>query len=103
MKRFMLTGLCLLALMYFSVSAGMKMADNGIDGMRGNIGEKWQTATVSEASARNVPSGDSSHNLIAKQQILEKMNAFNLFSYMGKKLSDGITAISNTMIHAVFK
>jgi hypothetical protein len=66
----------------------MKIAQNGIEDMKG-------------AHTSIVDNEGLSHNLTAKRQKLEHINTFNLFSFMGTELSDGITAISRQMIHLV--
>lgn len=92
----MLKIFCILALMFISVLAGMQIANNGLHQMKGDHPPDMHTSSV-------VETGSTSHDILAKQQKLEKMNAFNLFSSMGKKLSTGISNSSEKIIKSIAK
>lgn len=93
MKMFLLKSFCLLALMFISVLAGIQIADEGIHHMKG---KSYSDLSIEE----NDP---SSHDLQVKQQRLNQMNEFNLFSFMGKKMSEGISNASAKIIKSIAK
>jgi hypothetical protein len=109
MKWFMVKSFFLAALMFLSVLFGMQVANDGIHRMKGyddpglrsaftlqeNEGGKFQGSIL----GRDV----SSHDLAKKKQELEKMKAFNLFSSVGKKLADGVSAATDGTIEFILK
>lgn len=102
MRMFMLKSFCIVALMFISVLAGMQMAHEGIHEIKGN-NDSNLTIKAPNVNTSLLGNDSSSHDIIAKQQKLEKMNAFNLFSSMGKKLSDGISNSSEKIIRSIAK
>lgn len=104
MKIFMLKSLCLAALLLITALAGMQLANNGIHKMKGYDDPNFQTAvsldgTDKEVRASFLGNEISSHDIEAKRKRLEEINAYNFFSSMGKKLSEGITGVSERIIH----
>ena len=100
MKVFMLKCSILVAFMFISVLAGMQMANDGIHKMKGYSNTSFQNA-VSIDQQDNQAVG--SHDLLAKKKKLEEINTFNLFSSMGRKMSEGITQASEKTIQKILK
>jgi hypothetical protein len=91
--------------MFLLSIAGMKVADNGMNEMKGNNHSTLPTnISFQNKDWQNLIGDDHlSHNIKAKEQKLEKINSFNLFSWMGKELAEGITSVSRNMIKLVIK
>jgi hypothetical protein len=102
---FIFKSFCLLTIMFLFTLAGMQLANNGMNNLKGinhskrqsNISLKMQDLNTS------IENGHFSHNIASKQHKLEKMNSFNFFSYMGQELSDGISHASRNLIRIVAK
>jgi hypothetical protein len=105
MKMFMFKSFCIAALMFISVLAGMQMANNGIHKMKGYSDPNFQGAvTINKEEGLNasVLGQDlTSHDIEAKKKKLEEMSAYNFFSSMGKKLSDGVTKASEKVVQKI--
>jgi hypothetical protein len=102
-KMFMLKSLCLAALMLISVLAGMQLANDGIHKMKGYDDPNFQNAvslngTDNDLQATFLGNDISSHDLEAKKKKLEEISAYNFFSSMGKKMSEGISEASEKII-----
>lgn len=101
MKLFMLKSLIVVSLMFISVLAGMQIANESMTQMRGKE-QSQSLPAANENSGMASSDGDiTSHNLKAKKQKLEEMNALNLFSAMGKKMADGVSKTSESIIHSI--
>jgi len=108
MKMFMLKSFCLAVLLLISVLTGMQMASNGIQKMKGYDDPNLETAVKfhengDHISASLLGNEISSHDIAAKKKKLEEISAFNLFSSMGRKMSDGITGASEKLIDLIVK
>lgn len=104
MKIFMLKSFCIAALMFISVLAGMQMAGNGIHKMKGYNDSGFENAVaINEKNTTILGHDISSHDLAGKKQRLEEISSFNVFSMMGKKLSDGISNASEKLIETITK
>ncbi|PLS01209.1 DUF3679 domain-containing protein [Neobacillus cucumis] len=106
MKIFMLKSLCLTALLLIAVLTGMQLANNGIQKMKGYDDPNLETAVSfhekgSQVRATILGNDISSHDIAAKKKKLEEISAFNFFSSMGKKMSDGISGASEKLIHLI--
>jgi len=102
MKMFMLKSLCLAALLLIAVLTGMQLANNGIQKMKGYEDPNLETAvSFHEKGASFLGNEISSHDIAAKKKKLEEISAFNFFSSMGRKMSDGITGASEKLIHLI--
>ncbi|MCM3114890.1 YqxA family protein [Neobacillus sp. MER 74] len=106
MKMFMLKSLCLAALMLISVLVGMQLANDGIHKMKGYDDPNFQNAVRLNGADNNFQAtflGNeiSSHDLEAKQKKLEQISAYNFFSSMGKKMSEGISGVSEKLVHLI--
>jgi hypothetical protein len=102
---FIFKSFCLLTIMFLFTFVGMKLAYNGMNGMKGISHSKLQSNISLKMQDLNtsIENDHFSHNIAAKQQKLEKMNSFNFFSYMGKELSDGISHTSRNIIRIIAK
>jgi hypothetical protein len=106
MKIFMLKSVMIAALMFISVLAGIQLASNGIHKIKGYSDPDFKSAiSLTDQNNKLKPSllesGISSHDLKAKKDRLEKMNSFNLFSSVGKRMSDGISKTSEKIINSI--
>ncbi len=106
MRMYMLKSVIIAALMLISVLTGMQLANNGIHKMKGYDDANFQNAVSIEESGNNISASIlgndiSSHDIAAKKKRLEEISAFNFFSSMGKKLSDGITGASDKLIQLI--
>ena len=106
MKIFMLKSLCLAALMLISVLVGMQLANDGIHKMKGYDDPNLQKAvslneTDNDLQATFLGNDISSHDLEAKRKKLEEISAYNFFSQMGKKMSEGISGASEKLVQLI--
>ncbi|MBT2656731.1 DUF3679 domain-containing protein [Bacillus sp. ISL-18] len=106
MKMFMVKSFCLAALLFIAVLTGMQLANNGIQKMKGYGDPNLETAVSIHEKDHNVRASFlgkdiSSHDIAAKKKKLEEISAFNLFSSMGRKMSDGITGASEKLVHFI--
>lgn len=107
MKWFMWKAFFLASLMFLAVLFGMQQANEGITKMKGFHDESFKGAftfhenDTGELQASILGKDVSSHDLQQKKEKLEEMKAYNLFSTMGKKLSDGISAITEKLVHFI--
>ncbi|WHY76189.1 DUF3679 domain-containing protein [Neobacillus sp. WH10] len=106
MKMFIVKSICVVALMVISVLTGMQLANNGIHKIKGYDDPNFQNAVSIQESGNNISSSFlgndiSSHDIEAKKKKLEEIGAFNFFSSMGKKMSDGISGASEKLIKLI--
>lgn len=108
MKMFMLKFFCILAIMFISVLAGMQLANDGIHKMKGYDDPNFQNAVAINDNGERVKAtflGNeiSSHDIDEKKKKLEEISAFNIFSSMGKKVSEGVSNASEQLINLLTK
>lgn len=109
MKLFIVKSVVIVSLMFLSVLFGMQQANIGIQKMKGYEDPKFKSAlsiqTTEEGNLKASVLGVdvSSHDLESKKQKLEEMNAYNLFSDLGKKVSSGISNGVKNLIESVLK
>jgi hypothetical protein len=106
MKMFMLKSFCLAALLLIAVLTGIQLANNGIQKMKGYDDPNLETAVSFQEKGNNVRASFlgneiSSHDIESKKKKLEEISAFNFFSSMGRKMSDGITGASEKLIQLI--
>lgn len=106
MKMFMLKTLCLAALMVISVLVGMQLANDGIHKMKGYNDPNFLNAISlnekdKDLSATFLGNDISSHDLEAKKKKLEEISAYNFFSSMGKKMSEGLSGASEKLVQLI--
>lgn len=103
MKMFFLKFILVVALMFVSVLFGMQQANEGIHRMKG-----FEDVNMKEALNLRESDGQvevsllgneiSSHDLQEKKEKLEQMKAYNFFSSVGKKLAEGVSAVTEKAI-----
>lgn len=108
MKMFMLKSFIVASLMFISVLTGMELANNGIHKMKGYNDPNFQNAvSINEngpdLNATFLGNDITSHDIEAKKKKLESISAYNFFSSMGKKMSEGLTAASEKLIELITK
>lgn len=106
MKLFMLKSFILAAIMFICVLTGMELANDGIHKMKGYDDPNFQNAVSinendKEFNATFLGKNISSHDIEAKKKKLEEMNAFNFFSSMGKKMSEGLSNATEKLIQKI--
>lgn len=108
MKMFMIKCVGVAALMFISVLAGMQMANDGIHKMKGYDDPNFQNAIALNDNGEHLKAtflGNdiSSHNIDEKKKKLEEISSYNLFSSMGKKISEGISSASEKLINLIIE
>ncbi|MBS4191360.1 YqxA family protein [Bacillus sp. FJAT-49705] len=104
MKWFMLKSFILVSLMFMAVLFGMQQANEGIQNMKGYHDSNlkgaftFQEGKDGQVQASILGKDVSSHDLQQKKEKLEEMKSFNFFSTVGKKLSEGISNLSESTI-----
>lgn len=99
MKKFTLKVVAIIFVLFFGVLIGMQYANEGLVKMRGFSDPKFeQPVSVTEASTGEVEASFmgnnlSTHDLEAKQQRLEEVKSYNIFSTIGRGLAQFITGI----------
>lgn len=107
MKMFLLKGVILASLMFLSVLFGMQQANIGIQKMKGYEDPKFKSAlTLQERGNGDFQASIlgvdvTSHDLEKKKQKLEEIKAYNLFSDLGKGISNGISSGINQIIEMI--
>jgi len=106
MKMFMFKSFIVVCLMFISVLAGMQLANGGIHKMKGYDDPNFQNAIAinengDQVKATFLGNDISSHDLEEKKKKLEELSGFNLFSSMGKKISEGVSNASNKLIELI--
>jgi hypothetical protein len=109
MKMFFIKGVILASLMFLSVLFGMQQANIGIQKMKGYDDPKFKSAlTLQENKEGDLQASVlgvdvTSHDLEKKKQKLEEMKAYNLFSDIGKGISNGVSSGLNQIIELISK
>ncbi|WP_246940512.1 DUF3679 domain-containing protein [Bacillus pinisoli] len=99
MVKFSFKFFLLFTFLFFGVLLGMQQANEGIREMKGYDDPQFRGAfnlaagESGELEAALLGEHITSHDIREKQERLEKMEAFNVFSSMGHKLAEGITAL----------
>jgi hypothetical protein len=107
MKWFMLKTILFTSIMFLAVLFGMQQANEGITKMKGYSDENFKGAftfhenETGDLQASILGKDVSSHDLRQKKEKLEEMKAYNFFSTMGKKLSNGISTMTETLLQAI--
>ncbi len=104
MKWFMVKTFIFVSLMFVAVLFGMQQANDGIQNMRGYEDSAFKGALTlqernsGEFEATVLGNELTSHDIKEKQRLLEEMKAYNFFSSLGKKLSEGVTGATEKSI-----
>ncbi|CAM3815342.1 YqxA family protein [Mesobacillus zeae] len=107
MKMFMLKAFLLASVMFLCVLAGMQLANDGMDKMRGYEDPEFKNAfTVNKAAdgkeeAAILGTEVSSNNFEEKKEKLEQMETYNFFSNLGKNLANFVSAVVENTIEVI--
>jgi len=106
LKMFMLKSFIIASLMFICVLTGMEMANNGIHKMKGYDDVNDQNPVTiqkkdNQQHAAFLGNDLDSHDINTKKKKLEQMNQYTFFSSMGKKVSDGLSVASETLINLI--
>jgi hypothetical protein len=97
--KFMLKCFGIVALLLFGVLFGIQKAHFEMNELKGasNKGsiESMNDNLSTESNGENKP---SSHDIKAKQETLNKIDSFNVFSALGQKLTSWISSVFGVMI-----
>lgn len=90
------------------VLIGMQMADSGIHKIKDPNHVTGQSAISKvtgnqEAGPTSIRFGVKESVIKAKQKKLEEIHAFNLFSALGKKMSEGVSNVSEKLVNWLLK
>ncbi|OIJ16315.1 hypothetical protein BKP35_04085 [Anaerobacillus arseniciselenatis] len=100
--KFFLKCFFITTILFLGILVGIQMASNNIVKMTGD--ESYSTATIiknNDVTTSEVINEDdkiTSHDLQEKQQQLEQIETFNLFSQMGVKLSDALDHLFSNIL-----
>ncbi|MBM4762352.1 YqxA family protein [Bacillus sp. B15-48] len=109
MKLFMLKTFLLACIMFVCVLTGMQLANNGIHDMKGYEDPSFQSAFIVKENEKGknettiFGNNVSSHDLQKKREQLEKMETFNFFSSIGKKIAEGIESTVTKSLDIITK
>lgn len=104
MIRFVLKCFLLLSVLFVAVLFGMQQANNGIQNMKGYDDPNFKGAfQITESQSGDLEAaflGErvTSHDLEEKQERLQKFEAFNVFSSIGKEFADGIATFFQKLL-----
>lgn len=104
MQRFTLKVISVGIVLFFGVVLGMQLVNDGLLNMRGYNDPSIEYPNSHETeNVRGTLSDDElpTHDLEAKQDRLEKVKSFNLFSSIGKALAELITVVVQGIISLV--
>ncbi|MBD8069211.1 YqxA family protein [Bacillus sp. PS06] len=99
MAKFMMKCFFIASILLIGVLIGMQQANQGMKKMKGYEDSSLQSAfqisaeTTGQVEASVLGKKVTSHDLDEKQKQLEEVEAFNLFSTMGRKLGEGVSAV----------
>lgn len=99
MKIFVLKSAATLSLMFICVLAGITIANDGMNQMKGHPTQSLSPRYSSAEEQGEEPL--TSHDLGAKKRKLEEMNALNLFSEMGRAMATGISKSSKSLLQSI--
>jgi hypothetical protein len=107
MIKFSMKFFLLFLLLFFGVLLGMQQANEGIREMKGYDDPQFSGAfhitegQSGELEAALLGERVTSHDIREKQERLEKMEAFNIFSSLGSKFATGISTIFQRLLELI--
>ncbi len=106
MVKFMMKCFLIVTVLLLGVLIGMQQANEGMKKMRGYNDPSLQSAfhisdDNGDVEASVLGRKVTSHDLEQKQKQLEEVEAFNLFSSIGEKLGDGISALFEKLMISI--
>jgi len=100
MLRFLIKVLVLIGVLFIGILIGFQEANSGLNRLKGSTNYSSFQKVVSIGENDNgdyetvvIGNRVSSHNLDEKKKVLEKMNTYNFFTDVAKKLSTLISSI----------
>ncbi|MFD1736630.1 YqxA family protein [Bacillus salitolerans] len=109
MIKFMLKSFLLISVLFILVLFGMQHANDGIRNMKGYNDPNFEGAfQITEAESGDLEAavlGErvTSHDIQEKHQKLQEMEAFNIFSKIGAKFSEGIAFFFQKILEFITK
>ena len=109
MAKFMTKSLLLTFIMFLGVIIGIQQASHGIQQMRGYETEETVEAVQlkqkddGKLEATILGNQVTSHDLQKKQEQLEKIEAFNFFSQIGKSLANLVQKGTSAIIEGILE
>ncbi|UAL46222.1 DUF3679 domain-containing protein [Sutcliffiella horikoshii] len=107
MKRFMVKCLFISLVLFLGVLLGMQQANDGMRKMKGYDdpafqGEAFRVAETAEGYNGTILGRQlDSQDMKEKQEKLEGIKAYNVFSSAGKKLADGVSGLMSGLFNKV--
>ncbi|MGD6774469.1 MULTISPECIES: DUF3679 domain-containing protein [Bacillaceae] len=107
MKRFMVKCLFISLVLFLGVLLGMQQANDGMRKMKGYDdpafqGEAFHVAETTEGYNGTILGQQlDSQDMKEKQEKLEGIKAYNVFSSAGKKLADGVSGLMGGLFNKV--
>lgn len=107
MVKFFMKTFMLISVLLFGIILGMQQANNGLRMMKG-YEESFEGAfeikkdSKGELEAGVLGNELTSHDLKEKQKKLEEIDAFNLFSTLGAKLSESVSVLFKKLLSLSF-
>lgn len=107
MKRFMVKCLFISVVLFLGVLLGMQQANDGMRKMKGYDdpafqGEAFHVAETAEGYNGTILGRQlDSQDMKEKQEKLEGIKAYNVFSSAGKKLADGVSGLMSGLFNKV--
>ncbi|MFS0780850.1 DUF3679 domain-containing protein [Bacillus sp. 1P06AnD] len=103
MIRFFLKSFCIMLLFFVGIILGMQKANTGLVQMRGYEDPSLYSAASidekdGEIDARLLGTKFNSHDLEDKKKKMQEMKAFNAFSTLGKKATEGTKEVTERII-----
>lgn len=107
MIKFMMKSFLLITILLFGVLLGMQQANEGLKKMKGYEDPSFQGAfniaqtESGELEASVLGSKVTSHDVEGKQTKLEEIEAFNLFSSIGKKFANTVSLLFEKIMNMI--
>jgi hypothetical protein len=107
MIKFSMKFFLLFTFLFFGVLLGMQLANEGIREMKGYDDPQYSRAfhitedQSGELEAALLGERVTSHDIREKQERLENMEAFNIFSSLGSKFAEGISTIFQKLLDLI--
>jgi hypothetical protein len=101
MSKFLLKFFFITTVLFFGVILGIQLASNNIVEMTGDSSYSTEKLIKIDApvyTPKTIDKELTSHDLETKQQKLEQIESFNLFSQMGVKLSELLNLVFSNVL-----
>lgn len=101
MKVFMLKSFIIASFMFIAVLAGMQIARDGMSKMRGQQEQNKIIVSDINNDGNKGIAVIPSHDLKKKKQRMQEINGLNVFSELGKKMADGVSKTSQSLVESI--